>query len=151
MIKLTDLCDGILDVSYHNRRVKNTCVSDIIAWLLEVKKIDKVPYFVVDYNGVARLPTFNIDDVTNVALCERFRRLEAHISMLDQSVAQHTVQLIDMKQHEPASGCDDAHPIELLALMLPHKAVLRRDILYLFPVCMCQVPNIRQNPVMCPM
>ena len=80
----------------------------IIAWLLELKKIDKVPYFVVDYNGIARLHTFNIEDVTNVALCERLGRLEAHISMLDQSVAQHTVQLTDMKQHGPTSGCYDA-------------------------------------------
>ena len=30
------------------------------------------------------------------------------ISMLDQSVAQHTVQLTDMKQHGPTSGCYDA-------------------------------------------
>ena len=37
---LTDLCDGIRDITYHNRRVKDTCVSDIIAWLLELKKID---------------------------------------------------------------------------------------------------------------
>ena len=70
-------------------------------------RIDKVPYFVVDYNGIARFPTFNMEDVTNVALCERLRRLEAHISMLDQSVAQHTVQLTVMKQHEPAFGCYD--------------------------------------------
>ena len=105
---LTDLCDGILDITYHNRRVKDTCVSDIIAWLLELKKIDKVPFFVVDYNGIARLPTYNIEDVTNVALCERLGRLEAHISMLDQSVAQDTVQLTDMKQHGPTSGCYDA-------------------------------------------
>ena len=105
---LTDLCDGILDITYHYRRVKDTCVSDIIAWLLELKQIDKVPYFVVDYNGIAHLPTFNIEDVTNVALCERLGRLEAHISMLDQSVAQHTVQLTDMKQHGPTSGCYDA-------------------------------------------
>ena len=102
---LTDSCDGILDVTYHTRRVKDTCVSDIIAWLQELKKIYKVPYFVVDNNGIARLPTFNIEDVTNVALCERLGRLEAHISM---SVAQHTVQLTDMKQHGPASGCYDA-------------------------------------------
>ena len=73
-----------------------------------MKKIDKVPYFVVDYNGIARLPTFNIEDVTNVALCERLGRLEVHISILDQSVAQHTVQLTDMKQHGPTSGCYDA-------------------------------------------
>ena len=105
---LSDLCDGILDVTYHNRRVKDTCISDIITWLLELKKIDKVPYFVVDYNGIASLPTFNIEDVTNVALCERLGRLEAHIFMLHQSVAQHTVQLTDMKQHGPASGCYDA-------------------------------------------
>ena len=63
-----------------------------------------IPYFVVDYNGIARLPTFNIEDVTNVALCERLD----HISMLDQSVAQHTVQLTDMRQHRPAFGCYDA-------------------------------------------
>ena len=66
-----------------------------------------IPYFVVDYNGIARLPTFNIEDVTNVALCERLDRREAHISMLDQSVAQHTVQLTDMRQHRPAFGCYD--------------------------------------------
>ena len=54
------------------------------------------------------MPTFNIEDVTNVALCQRLGRLEAHISMLDQSVAQHTVQLTDMKQHGPTSGCYDA-------------------------------------------
>ena len=119
---LADLCDGILDVTYHNRRLKDTCVSDIIAWLLELQKIDKVPYFVVDHNGIARLPTFNIDDVTNVALCERLGR-----PLLDGMML---------------------NPIELLALRLAHKAVLRRDVLYLFLVLTCQVPNIRQNPVM---
>ena len=43
-----------------NRRVKDTCVSDILSWMQDLIKNDKVPYLVVDVSGIARLPRMHI-------------------------------------------------------------------------------------------
>lgn len=94
---LATLCNDVIDVTYRNRRKKDTCISDIVSWQQELVKIDKVPYFVVDVNGLALIPRFNIEDITEVALCDRMRRLESHIAMMDETLAQHTIQLSDVK------------------------------------------------------
>lgn len=98
------LCDGVIDVTKHGRRLKETCMADIVTWMMEMEKIDKVPYFVVDVAGIALLPKFNVEDLSEVAMCTKLRRLEAHLSMLDESVAQHTIDISEIKQkRQPCS------------------------------------------------
>ena len=96
--QLFKLCQADLNCTRSMRRVKDTCVSDILSWMQELIKKDKMPYFVVDVAGIARLPKVHIEDVTEVAMCERMLRIEAHIKALDESLAVHSVNLSDINE-----------------------------------------------------
>ena len=37
----------------------------------------------VDVSGIARLPKLSIEDISEVGMCERLRRLEAHAAAID--------------------------------------------------------------------
>ena len=81
-----------------NHRKKDTCVAQLVAWIVDLSKADKLPLVVVDVSGIARLPKLSIEDISEVAMCERLRRLEAHISSIDESLAIHTTDISDMKE-----------------------------------------------------
>ena len=82
-----------------------------MAWLQDLKKRDKVPYLVVDVAGIAKLPKFNIEDITEVAMCERIQRLEAHVAAIDQSLAECVSDVIDIKSRNTTPVQLDEHPV----------------------------------------
>ena len=76
-----------------------------MAWLQDLKKRDKVPYLVVDVAGIAKLTKFNIEDITEVAMCERIQRLEAHVA------AECVSDVIDIKSQNTTPVQLDGHPV----------------------------------------
>ena len=108
---LYNLCKNDIVGEKRNRRKKDTCISDVLAWLQDLKKRDKVPYLVVDVAGIAKLPKFNIEDITEVAMCERIQRLEAHVAAIDQSLAECVSDVIDIKSRNTIPVQLDGHPV----------------------------------------
>ena len=57
-------------------------VTDITDWILDLDKQGKLTYLVVDVCGIARHPQLKFEDVSEVVMCDRMRRIETYISEL---------------------------------------------------------------------
>ena len=108
---LYNLCNNDIVGEKRNRRKRDTCISDVLVWLQDLKKRDKVPYLVVDVAGIAKLPKFNIEDITEVAMCERIQRLEAHVAAIDLSLAECVSDVIDIKSRNTTPVLLGGHPV----------------------------------------
>ena len=89
-------------------------VKKIASQTFSFKEISyKVPYLVGDVAGIAKLPKFNIEDITEVAMCERIQRLEAHVAAIDQSLAECVSDVIDInyKSRNTTPVQLDGHPV----------------------------------------
>ena len=71
------------------------------------KKIDTVPYLVVDVAGIALLTKFYVEEISDVAMCDRLRRIDGHLARLDESMLQHTV---DMRSQTAVSATGSRPP-----------------------------------------
>ena len=109
--RLYNLCKNDIVCEKRNRRKRDTCISDVLTCLQDLKMKDKVPYLVVDVAGIAKLPKFKIEDITEVAMCERIQRLEAHVAAIDQSQAEYVSDVIDIKSRNTIPVQLDGHPV----------------------------------------
>ena len=108
---LYNLCKNDIIGEKRNRRKKNICISDVLMCLQDLKRKDKVYYLVIDVAGIAKLPKFKVEDITEVAMCERIQRLEAHVAAIDQSQAEYVSDVIDIKSRNTISVQLDGHPV----------------------------------------
>ena len=93
-ILLLQLSADINPEKKHNLRNKDWGVSDIVGWLLDLEK-GSVPC--VDVAGIALLPRFNVEEITELAMCDRLRRIKTHVARIDESMSQYTVDICDLK------------------------------------------------------
>ena len=61
--------------------------------LLSMDSTD-VPHLCCDFKGLSRIPKFGIEDVTDIALSERIRRLEVKLLQLEHTVCEHSESLL---------------------------------------------------------
>ena len=96
---LWDRChDGYLPEkkNRHNterRTGKQAKVEDIVAWVSTLTQLMKRPQFVVDVEGLARMPKFQIESISEVALSDRIVKLESRVSGLNSTVIQHILDV----------------------------------------------------------
>ena len=96
---LWDSChDGYLPEkkNRHNtekRTGKQAKVEDIVAWVSTLTQLMKRPQFVVDVEGLARMPKFQIESISEVALSDRIVKLESRVSGLNSTVIQHIIDV----------------------------------------------------------
>lgn len=80
----------------HSTKTRSECsalISDILDKLTEMGEKVVLPKFFIDPDDLGRIPSFNVEEVDNVALVQRLRRVELQISMMNRNIDDHNVQL----------------------------------------------------------
>jgi len=96
---LWDRChDGYLPEkrNRHNtdkRTGKQAKIEDIVVWVTTLTQLMKRPQFVVDVEGLARMPKFQIESISDVALSDRMVKLESRVSGINSTVLQHILDV----------------------------------------------------------
>ena len=75
------------------RTGKQAKVYDILAWITILTQKQKRPKFVVDVKGLARMPMFQIESISEIALSDRVVKVESRISGLHSTVMHHILDV----------------------------------------------------------
>ena len=75
------------------RTGKQAKIDDILAWITILTQIKKRPKFVVDVKGLARMPKFQIESISEIALRDRVVKVESRISGLHSTVMHHILDV----------------------------------------------------------
>ena len=93
------LCD-VARVDYQirqdsiNRSEKVAHVRDIIEILRKLDKDNKLPLFVIDAVGLAKLPKINAEDICYVSVAEKIAQLSSKLDVLNDVVANNSVRSV---------------------------------------------------------
>ena len=93
------LCD-VAKVDYQirqdsiNRSEKVAHVRDIIERLRKLDKDNKLPLFVIDAVGLAKLPKINAEDICYVSVAEKIAQLSSKLDVLNDVVANNSVRSV---------------------------------------------------------
>ena len=52
----------------------------------------------VDSIGLSQLPKFGIEDINEIGLAERIRRVEIKLLRMDNTISQHDADIVDVKE-----------------------------------------------------
>ena len=83
------------------RRGKNktsSYVADLMKKLEELQNKDELPCFVVDSIGLSQLPKFGIEDINEIGLAERIRRVEIKLLRMDDTISEHDADIVHIKE-----------------------------------------------------
>ena len=75
------------------RTGKQAKVDTILAWITILTQKQKRPKLVVDVKGFARVPKFQIESISEIALSDRVVKVESRISGLQSTVMQHILDV----------------------------------------------------------
>ena len=94
---LWELChEGYLPAMKNRQMTARTyeqqaIVCDLVKWLQILTELDKRPCLVVNVNGLVHIPTFQIEEINETALCEKIIRMETKLSGMNAMFLQHIV------------------------------------------------------------
>ena len=77
-----------------NRSEKVAHVRDIIEILRNLDKDNKLPLFVIDAVGLAKLPKINAEDICYVSVAEKIAQLSSKLDVLNDVVANNSVRSV---------------------------------------------------------
>ena len=66
--------------------------------LEELQHKDELPCFVVDSIGLSQLPKFGIEDISEIGLADRIRRVEIKLLRIDDAISQHDADIVHVKE-----------------------------------------------------
>ena len=71
------------------RSEQQAIVCDIVEWLTTLTDLNKRPCLVVDVLGLVRVPKFQVEEINEVAMCDKLTRLENQIHGMNTMILQH--------------------------------------------------------------
>ena len=72
-------------------------VADLMKKLEEQQNKDDLPCFVVDSIGLSQLPKFGIEDINEIGLAKRIRRVEIKLLRMDNTNNMMLTSLMSMR------------------------------------------------------
>ena len=87
-------------------------VDDILAWITILTQKQKCTKFVVHVKGLARMPKFEIESISEIALSDRVVKVEFRISGLHSTVIQHIldVEMTSLRKVLPSANNIEVAP-----------------------------------------
>ena len=95
----------------HNTQRRTECsalLTDIIQKLQYLDEAGTVPYLCCDVIGLSRIPKFQIEDITDIAMADRIRRLEVKLLRIDEKVCEHSERFVQIPNVENTSPARNA-------------------------------------------
>ena len=79
---------------------------DIVDMMRKLESEDKIPILYVDVLGLAYFPKFNVEEIDEVAIVERLRRLENKMFSMSNMVNENCDEIGSIKQHVASTQHD---------------------------------------------
>ena len=103
----------------HNTQRRTECsalLTDIIQKFQYLDEAGTVPYLCCDVIGLSRIPKFQIEDITDIAMADRIRRLEVKLLLIDEKVCEHFERFVQIPNVDNTSPARNAMkpPVESL-------------------------------------
>ena len=117
--KLWEYCK-LGDVPVRNNTQRRTecsaLLNDLIQKLQSLDETGKIPYLCCDVIGLSRIPRFQVEDISDIAMAERIRRLEIKLLMLDQKVCDNSEHLLNIPPRSSGPAADNGSTVVLKVL-----------------------------------
>ena len=100
----------------HNTQRRTECsalLTDIIQKLQYFDEAGTVPYLCCDVIGLSRIPKFQIEDVTDIAMADRIRHLEVKLLLIDEKECEHSERFVQISNVENTSPARNARNLPL--------------------------------------
>ena len=82
-----------------HRTQAEAMLTDIVDMMRKLESEDKMPILYVDVLGLAYFPKFNVEEINEVAIVERLRRLENKMCSMSNMVNENCDEIGSIKQH----------------------------------------------------
>ena len=96
------------------RTGKHAKVDDILAWITILTQKQKRPKFVVDVKGLARMPKFQIESMSEITLSDWVvkvdSRISGHISTFMQHILDVEVEMVSLQKSLPSANNIEVAP-----------------------------------------
>ena len=81
-------------------------LTDIVDMMRQLESEDKMPILYVDVLGLAYFPKFNVEEINEVAIVERLRRLENKMFSMSNMVNENCDEIGSIKEHVASTQHD---------------------------------------------
>ena len=112
--KLWEYCKlGAVPVRKNTQR-RTECSAlpnDLIQKLQSLDETGKTPYLCCAVIGLSRIPRFQVEDISDIAMAERIRRLEIKLLMLDQKVCDNSEHLLNIPPRSSGPAADNGSTV----------------------------------------
>ena len=89
-----------------HRTQAEAMLTDIVDMMRQLESEDKMPILYVDVLGLAYFPKFNVEEINEVAIVERLRRLENKMFSMSNMVNENCDEIGLIKQHVASTQHD---------------------------------------------
>ena len=89
-----------------HRTQAEAMLTDIVDMMRKLESEDKMPILYVDVLGLAYFPKFNVEEINEVAIVERLRRLENKMCSMSNMVNENCDEIGSIKQHVASTQHD---------------------------------------------
>ena len=89
-----------------HRTQAEAMLTDIVDMMRKLESEDKMPILYVDVLGLAYFPKFNVEEINEVAIVERLRRLENKMFSMSNMVNEKCDEIGSIKQHVASTQHD---------------------------------------------
>ena len=89
-----------------HRTQAEAMLTDIVDMMRKLESEDKMPILYVDVLGLAYFPKFNVEEINEVAIVERLRRLENKMFSMSNMVNENCDEIGSIKQHVASTQHD---------------------------------------------
>ena len=89
-----------------HRTQAEAMLTDIVDMMRKLESEDKMPILYVDVLGQAYFPKFNVEEINEVAIVERLRRLENKMCSMSNMVNENCDEIGSIKQHVASTQHD---------------------------------------------